>query len=224
MSEKYEFIDGCKYAYPIVRMCAWLQVSRSGFYDWQQRPASATAERRAGLAALITTIFEASDETYGYRRCHAELGRQGVQAGPELVRALMRAQGLVACQPRPWRHSLTDAADAGEIPDLLQRDFSADAPGAKLVGDVTYIPTWQGWLYLATVIDCHTKAVIGYAMDDNYKTGLIARRSTLPHATTSCATTRFFTQIVGATTPVGVHRQARVVGCHPIGRTYRYLL
>lgn len=174
MSEKYEFIDGLKYAYPIVRMCAWLSVSKSGFYDWRDRPASATAERRAALIEVIVAIFDDSDQTYGYRRVHAELARRGVEAGPELVRALMRTEGLVACQPRPWRHSLTQAGVTGPIPDLVGRDFSADAPGVKFVGDVTYIPTWQGWLYLATVIDCHTKAVVGYAMAEHYKTSLVA--------------------------------------------------
>ncbi len=174
MSEKYEFIDGLKYAYPIVCMCRWIEVSRAGFYEWRDRPASATAERRAALTALVIEIFDDSEQTYGYRRVHAELGRQGVAAGPELVRALMRAAGLVACQPRPWRHSLTVGGDAGVIPDLVDRCFDADAPGARMVGDITYIPTWEGWLYLATVLDCHTKAVIGYAMDDNYKTPLIS--------------------------------------------------
>ncbi|MPZ71276.1 MAG: IS3 family transposase [Actinobacteria bacterium] len=174
VSSKYEFIDGCKCAYPIMHMCRWLEVSRAGFYEWRDRPASATAERRAALTTLIVEIFDDSDMTYGHRRVHAELGRQGVEAGLELVRALMRAQGLVACQPRPWRHSLTKGGAAGLIPDLLARDFSADAPGVKLVGDITYVPTWEGWLYLATVIDCHTKAVIGYAMDDHYKTSLIS--------------------------------------------------
>lgn len=175
MSDTYEFIDGQTYAYPIVRMCAWLDVSRSGFYEWRDRPASATTQRRAELTEVITEIFDDSDETYGYRRVHAELARQHVAAGPELVRAIMRCEGLVACQPRPWRHSLTDGGDAGAIPDLVDRDFTADAPGVKLVGDITYIPTWQGWVYLATVIDCYTKAVIGYAIDDNYKTPLISK-------------------------------------------------
>jgi putative transposase len=85
----------------------------------------------------------------------------------------MRAQGLVACQPRPWRHNLTQAGAAGPIPDLVARDFTAAAPGVKLVGDITHIPTWQGWLYLATVPDCHTKAVVGYAMAEHYMTSLI---------------------------------------------------
>ena len=168
MSDKYEFIDGQRYAYSIISMCTWLDVSRSGFYEWRDRPASATTQRREYLKEVIIEIFEDSDGTYGYRRVHAELARQGVEAGPELVRALMREEGLVACQPRPWRHCLTDGADAGAIADLVARDFTADTPGVKLVGDITYIPTWEGWLYLATVIDCQTKAVVGYAMDDNY--------------------------------------------------------
>lgn len=175
MSDSYEFIDGLKYAYPIVKMCTWLEVSRSGFYEWQDRPASATAERRERLTEQIVKIFVDEDETYGYRRVHAELVRQGVEAGPELVRAIMREQGLVACQPRAWRHSLTQPGQVAGLPDLLERDFTAVVPGAKLVGDITYIDTWEGWLFLATVIDCHTKKVIGYAMDDNYKTPLISR-------------------------------------------------
>ncbi|MGH3516202.1 MAG: IS3 family transposase [Haloechinothrix sp.] len=174
MSDKFEFIDGLKYAYPIVRMCMWLSVSKSGFYEWRGRPMSATAERREVLKVKIAEIFDESDETYGYRRVHAELGRQGVPAGLELVRALMRELELVACQPRPWRHSLTEGGDAGRVPDLVAGDFTADAPGQKLVGDVTYIPTWEGWLFLATVLDCHTKAVVGYAMDDHYRTPLIS--------------------------------------------------
>jgi putative transposase len=83
--------------------------------------------------------------------------------------------GLVACQPRPWRPSTTKQGQAGPIPDLVNRDFRASAPGEKMVGDVTYIPTWQGWVYLATVIDCATRKCVGWAMDDNYRTPLIAK-------------------------------------------------
>lgn len=174
MSDSYEFLDGQKYAYPIVKMCESLEVSRSGFYEWRDRPASATAERREQLKVRIAKIFDDEDQTYGYRRMHAELARQGVEAGPELVRSLMREMGLVACQPRPRRHHLTKAGQVPyPLPDLLQRDYSTTAPGQKLVGDITYIDTWEGWLYLATVIDCHTRKVIGYAMDDDYKTPLI---------------------------------------------------
>lgn len=126
------------------------------------------------MALLIAKAFDDSDQTYGHRRIHAQLARWGVRCTLELARAIMGDLRLVPCQPRPWRHSLTEADPAaGPIPDLVDRDFTADAPGHKMVGDITYIPTWQGWVYLATVIDCHTKAVIGWAMDDNYKTPLI---------------------------------------------------
>ena len=164
----------------IVLMCVWLQVSRSGYYEWRDRPESATARRHELLKQFITLSFEDSDGTYGYRRIHADLAAQGIACGPELVRAIMRELGLQPCQPRPWRTNLTDSDDqAPQIPDLVNRDFTADAPGRKMVGDITYIPTWQGWLFLATVIDCHTKAVIGWAMDDNYKTPLIEAAITM---------------------------------------------
>jgi putative transposase len=183
VSDRFEFIDAeCatnnsanyEQAPSIVKMCAWLEVSRSGFYEWLDRPASASARRRGELKLLIAHSFEESDGTYGHRRVHADLAEWGVPCGPELVRALMRELGLQPCQPRPWRHCLTEQDGlAGPIPDLVNRDFTADAPGQKMVGDITYVPTWEGWIYLATVIDCHTKAVIGWAMADNYKTPLI---------------------------------------------------
>lgn len=184
MSDKFEFIDAEHAAGPtntetalsIVKMCALLEVSRSGFYEWRDRPASATAKRREELKLIITKSFTDSDDTYGYRRVHADLADWGVQCGPELVRCLMRELGLEPCQPKPWRFSLTDNdGQTHHIPDLVNRDFTADAPGEKMVGDITYIETWEGWVYLATVIDCHTKAVIGWAMDDNYRTPLIER-------------------------------------------------
>jgi transposase InsO family protein len=155
-------------------MCGWIDVSCSGFFDWKKRPASATAVRRERLKVLIAEAFTRSDETYGYRRIHAQLARWGVPCGPELVRGVMRELDLRPCQPRPWRASLTEQ-DGREhrIPDLVGQDFTAAAPGQKLVGDITYIPTWEGWLYLATVIDCHTRMVIGYAMGEDCKTPLI---------------------------------------------------
>ena len=86
----------------------------------------------------------------------------------------MRELGLVACQPRPWRPATTRQGAAGPIPDLVHRDFSAEVPGAKMVGDITYIPTWEGWVFLATVIDCSTRKVAGWALGDNYRTPLIS--------------------------------------------------
>lgn len=173
MSAKFEFIDGEKALFPIVKMCIWMGVSTSGYYEWRDRPASATTRRRARLAVLIGWIFEDSEQTYGHRRVHAWLTRQGERCSPELVRAIMRELGLVACQPRPWRPTTTVGGDARPIPDLVARDFSADAPGTKLVGDITYLPTWEGFCYLATVIDCHTKACIGYSIATHMRAELV---------------------------------------------------
>jgi transposase InsO family protein len=131
------------------------------------------------LAELIQEIFGDSHGTYGYRRTHAALTRRGVQVTPELVRALMRRLGLVACQPRPWRRTTIADPAAPAMPDLVGRDFTAAAPGTKLVGDITYIPTWEGWLYLATVIDCYSKKVIGWALSDDMKTKLVVRAMTM---------------------------------------------
>jgi len=179
--DKYEFIDaeyaaaaaGAVMTAPTIsQMCEWLGVSKSGFYEWRSNPGSATAKRREELKLYIKKAFDDSDGTYGYRRVHAQLRRWGVECGGELVRALMRELGLVPCQVRR-RRSLTVQAAAGPIPDLVGRDFTAESPGQKMVGDITYIFTWEGWVYLATVIDCATRMVVGWAMDDNYKTPLI---------------------------------------------------
>lgn len=163
-----------KYAYSLMKMCEWLDVSRSGFYEWRGRPASATAERRERLKKMIEAVFEANHGCYGYRRIHAVLVRSGEQVSGELVRALMRELALVACQPRPYRPTTTIPGDPDGVPDLVGRDFTADAPGTKFVGDITYIPTWEGWLYLATVIDCCTKMVVGWSMADHMKTSLVS--------------------------------------------------
>ena len=85
----------------------------------------------------------------------------------------MAERGLVACQPRRSGPRTTIPADAKDLPDLVNRDFTADEPGLKLVGDITYIPTWQGWVYLATVLDCCTKKVVGYAMAEHMRTELV---------------------------------------------------
>lgn len=154
-------------------MCLWAKVSRSGYYEWRDRAPSATAARRQRLAALVQWSFTDSDGTYGYRRIHADLARLGHLADADTVRSIMRDLGLVACQPRPWRPTTTIAGDTSTTKDLLRRDFTAPAPAMKLVGDITYIRTWEGWLYLATVLDCHTKKVVGYAMADHLRTSLI---------------------------------------------------
>lgn len=182
MTVKYAFICGEEGNFPIGNMCRWAKVSRSGYYEWRTRAAgapSATQLRRQRLEALVAWSFEASDGTYGYRRVHADLARRGEHADPDTIRQVMRDLGLVACQPRPWRPVTTLAGDACDLPDLVRRDFTAAEPATKLVGDITYIRTWEGWLYLATVLDCCTKKVLGYAMAEHMRTELIVDALTM---------------------------------------------
>jgi putative transposase len=175
---KYEYIDSQKNdpaeTNPVSKMCRWLAVSTSGFYHWAQRPQSATAARREALTERIKYFFKESDGTYGYRRIHADLTQAGTECSPELVRQIMRHEDLVACQPRPFRVTTEAGTDAAnDMPDLVKRDFTADRPGMKFVGDITYIHTWQGFIYLATVIDCYSKKVVGWSIADHMRTELV---------------------------------------------------
>ncbi len=192
MSDKYALI-GAEKADPgspftVTLMCRVLAVSSSAFYAWTLAQTSARAARRALLAVHVQAAFTAGRGTYGVRRVHAMLTRSDVpdvaSASPKLVRSVMAELGLKACQPRAYKRTTLRDPDAAAplIPDLLGRDFSAPAPGVKLVGDITYIRTWQGWLYLATVIDCHTKAVIGWSMAEHMRTDLIADALTMATA------------------------------------------
>jgi len=194
VSGKYEFIDAgyatvaadTAAAPTVTCMCQWLGVSESGFYGWRSRPQSVTAKRRELLNIKIAALFKASDGTYGYRRMHAALARGGGQAGPELARQLMREEGLVPCQPRPWRPAATCQGAAGPVPGLVNRDFPARAPGEKMAGDITYIPAWQGWVYLAAVIDCAGRKIIGWAIGDNYRTPLITKAVEMAARSLAC--------------------------------------
>lgn len=104
---------------------------------------------------------------------HADLADEGTEASPELVRQIMRDEALYPCQPRPRRVTTIPDDDAADIPDLVQRDFSADRPGVKFVGDITYIHTWEGFVYLATVIDCYSKKVVGWSLADHMRSELV---------------------------------------------------
>lgn len=172
MTDKYELIDAEKANYPITKMCGWLAVSRAGFYAWRDRAPSAAARSRTRLASLTSAAFEASRGTYGARRVTEVLRRSGETVSVRLVAALMAERGLVACQPRPFRLTIADI-DAAARPDLVGRDFTAVEIGTKLVGDITYVRTWAGWLYLATVIDCATRKVIGWSMAEHLRSSLV---------------------------------------------------
>lgn len=182
MTDKYAVIDDFdlrEEGYPVTKMCDWLEVSRSGFYEWRGRPASATARRRQFLGRLVVAAFKEGRGVSGYRRVQAQLARWGYPVSLGLVRRLMRENGLVAGQPRAYRTTTKADAAAAATPDLVDRDFTASGPGEKLVGDITYLRTWQGWVYLATVIDCFDRRVVGWAMADHMRAELVGDAFTM---------------------------------------------
>ena len=165
-----------KATYPISWMCRLLKVGRSSYYDWVARAGtpSATAARRAELAERVKAAFDEYHQTYGCRRIARELNAAGVACSVGLVADLMREQGLVAVQPRAYKVTTVPGEDDGTMsPDLIGRDFTAGAPGQRLVGDITYLRTDEGWLYLATVIDLCTRMVVGWQMATHMRTSLV---------------------------------------------------
>ncbi len=174
MSVKYAFIRSEEGNYPMVRMCIWAGVSKSGYYQWRDRPSCAQARRRAELTAIVGYHFEDSDGTYGYRRIAVAMNRAGQHVDEGTVAAIMGEQALVACQvPSKGPITTTRADDTDGLPDLLERDLAATEPGVKLVGDITYIGTWAGWVYLAVVLDCFSKKAVGWAMAEHMRTELV---------------------------------------------------
>lgn len=193
MSDRFALI-GAEKADPtspfaVTLMCQMLEVSSSGFYEWCSASASDRARRRATVTTHVQAAFTAGRGTYGVRRVHEVLARssdpQVASVSLKLVRSIMHEHDLIACQPRAYKvTTVRDETAAPTITDHVRRDFTSTVPGAKMVGDITYIPTWEGWLYLATVLDCHNKAVIGWAMAEHMRTDLICDAITM--AATNC--------------------------------------
>jgi putative transposase len=160
--------------YPVQLMCRLLKVSRSGFYVWDGRPLSARAHEDIGLTALIHGIHRRSKGAYGAPSIHAELADDhGVHVGCKRVARLMRAAGLYGVTPRRFiRTTVADPA-ADRAQDLVERQFTADGPDRLWVADITYIPTWSGFLYLAVVLDVWSRRIVGWAMETYLRTELV---------------------------------------------------
>jgi putative transposase len=166
-------IDAEKANYPIAFMCRLLRVPRSSFYAWVNRVETPTQGRRRVLAVEVAKEFGASRQTSGCRRITAALNRRGIECSVGLVADLMRELGLAAVQPRAYKRTTVPGKESVAAPDLLERDFTADGPGQRLVGDITYLRTGEGWLYLATVIDLATRMVVGWQTAAHMRTALV---------------------------------------------------
>jgi putative transposase len=159
--------------YPIETMAKTLGVSRSGFYAWCGRPPSARSLADGDLTERIKTIHQASRQIYGAPRIHAELGDAGVHVGRKRVERLMKAAGLKGVSRR--RGTRTTIRDERLRPasDLVDRNFYAHEPNVLWVADITYVPTWAGFLYLAVVLDAFSRRIVGWAMGHNLKAQLV---------------------------------------------------
>jgi len=162
-------------AWPIATMARLLGVSASGFYAWLERAPSKRACSDADLLARIRAIHAGSRGVYGMPRIHFELAEQGVHVGRKRVARLMRLAGLCGVSRRRWISTTRRQPNARPAPDLVQRHFSADEPNRLWVADATYVPTAEGFLYLAVVLDVFSRRIVGWAMSDHLYTELMLR-------------------------------------------------
>ncbi len=165
--------------FPVEFMCRELGVSVAGYYAWRKRPASPRAKTDVALTSLIRQIWERLSGNPGVRRVHAELVAMGRRVARKRVWRLMRAAGLHGRHPKAWKKTTIHGEAPVSAPDLIGRDFTASKPNQRWCGDITYIKTWTGWVYLATVIDLHSRAVIGWAIADHMRTELVTDALTM---------------------------------------------
>ncbi len=171
---KYAFMASRAGEYGVKEMCQVLQVSRSGYYAWRSRPESRRAQANGRLLVQIREAYQCSQQSYGSPRIHKDLRDQGVVCSRKRIARLMRREQMVARKahkrvPRTTRRD----RHAKPAPNLLNQEFSAPAPDRKWAGDMTYIDTAEGWLYLAVILDLFSRKVVGWAMDAHMDASLV---------------------------------------------------
>lgn len=180
---RYRFVEAESRRYSVTQLCRIAQVSRAAFYEWQDRQPSQRELDDAALTAKIRAIHAASGGQYGSPRVLAELRAQGHDVGRKRVARLMKAAGLRGRRPPRWVRTTTPEPTPPAIPDLVHGQFEAPAPDVLWVGDITYIRTWEGWLYLATVIDVFSRRVVGFSLADHMRASLVCDALTMAVAT-----------------------------------------
>jgi putative transposase len=169
----YRFVEAEKATFPVATMCRVLGVAPSGYWAWRSRGPSARTSADAELTAAIHTIHRDSRGTYGAPRVHAELRDSGTRCGRKRIARLMRTAGLVGVHRRRYRPTTVRDADVTPAPDLLGRDFSASGPDRLWVADITALPTQQGELHLAVVLDAWSRQCVGWSMHASASTELV---------------------------------------------------
>ncbi len=172
---RYSFIRQHRGQFRLAAMCRVLRVSKSGYFAWLRRTASARAQANAALAVRIRAVHARSRNTYGRRRIHAQLRREGIACSLNRVGRLMRAHGLCGVRRRGLRATTHSRHSLPVAPNLLGRDFSATAPDQVWVSDITYLACQEGWEYLATVMDLYSRRIVGWAMQSTLERSLTLR-------------------------------------------------
>ena len=176
----FRFIEDRRDDYPVRLMCAVLEVSPAGYYAWRERSVSARAASNSTLLAEIRQVHHDSGQRYGSPRVHAALRTQGRGASRGRIERLMRRYGIRAIMARPRRVRTTDSRhDLPIAPNLIARDFTAAAPNRIWLADITYIPTAEGWLYLAAVMDLFSRKIVGWAMRNHMRVELVSSALTM---------------------------------------------
>jgi len=171
---KFGLIDAKKAEFPVGAMCRWFEVSRSGYYAWAKRRESGSRRTHDDVALLVAirAAYRQHKRRYGSPRIHRELRAEGRRVGRKRIERLMRRDGLRARAPRRFVVTTDSRGTKSAAPNLLQRDFRVGRPGRAWVGDVTFLPTMMGWLYLAVLIDVGSRRVVGWATSRNNDTAL----------------------------------------------------
>ena len=161
---KYACVDRRRDRYPVRMMCRLLRVSTSGYYAWRTRPESSRTKSDRRLMTEVRRAHQDSKGVYGSPRVHAELVANGIGVGRHKVARLMRLARLRGCPKRRFRVTTQRDPSHPVAKNLLRRNFSSDAPNQRWAADITYIPTHQGWLYLAVVMDLYSRRIVGWSM------------------------------------------------------------
>ena len=171
---KYQFIADHQQVFRIARMCAALRVSRSGYYGWRGRPASARERANQRLLHRIEQIHRSARENYGARKTWEALRAEGEVCGRHRVARLRQISGIIAKRARRFRRSYAARNSAPPAPNLVNRDFTAPAPDRVWVTDITFVPTRRGWLYVAVMIDLFSRRIVGWSMSNRIDQQLVA--------------------------------------------------
>ena len=172
---KYAFVRAHDHEFRIRSMCRVLGVSRSGYYAWRERPLSPRSQANRQLVSEIRRVHDAARGVYGALKTWQQLRAQGIRCGKHRVARLRRLAGIAATRRRRFQVTTRSRKGQGVTPDLVRRGFTAPAPNRVWVGDVTCVPTQEGWLYVAVLLDLYSRKVVGWAMSDRINTALVLR-------------------------------------------------